>query len=125
MTLANKAKKDHMASKTDSNIRQFAYHILLIQVTTLLTEEEGMHVDEDIESIHHMRVASRRLRNALQVFKIFLPPQKYQIWLRAIKRITKSLSAARDLDVHLEAVENFLQNTEPEYPQGVDDCAIV
>lgn len=107
-----------MAAKSDSNTQNFAFQILLKQVDVMLTEVEGVHIAEDIESIHRMRVASRRLRNALQVFQNFFPSKKFQGWTNALRHITKSLGAARDLDVQLATVEQFLQNTEPKYRLG-------
>lgn len=54
-----------MAAKTDSSTRIFAHRILLKHVESMIGEVEGVRTAADIESIHRMRVASRRLRNAL------------------------------------------------------------
>ena len=59
-------------------------------------------VSGDIESVHRMRVASRRLRAVLNVFKSILPEQKAKVWKKEISRIGRALGRARELDVHIK-----------------------
>ncbi len=61
---------------------------------------------KDIDAVHDMRVASRRLRAALAVFGPCLPNEA-QTWRREIRRLTRSLGMARDLDVQIEFVRAF------------------
>ena len=107
-----------MVAKTDSKTRIFAHRILLKQVESMIGEVDGVRTAADIESIHRMRVASRRLRNALDLFGDILPEKRLQRWLGSVKTVTKSLGAARDLDVQIEVVNVFLQQTEPRYAAG-------
>ena len=62
---------------------------------------------DDIEAVHQMRVASRRLRAALSIFETVLPNQPVKRWRKAVKKVTRSLGAARDLDVQIEFVQKF------------------
>lgn len=107
-----------MAAKTDSITRIFAHRILLKHVESMIGEVDGVKTAADIESIHRMRVASRRLRNALDLFGDILPQKRLQRWLKSVKTITKSLGAARDLDVQIEVVNAFLKQTEPKFAAG-------
>lgn len=53
----------------------------------------------DAEGIHDMRVASRRLRMALQVYRPYLPGKPRKVLRRQAKRITQLLGNRRELDV--------------------------
>ncbi|MGI9501284.1 MAG: CHAD domain-containing protein [Geminicoccaceae bacterium] len=53
----------------------------------------------DPEGVHQMRVALRRLRSAVSVFRKLIPPDQY-IWLQEeAKRVIGALGPARDWDV--------------------------
>lgn len=54
------------------------------------------------EGVHQMRVALRRLRSALSLFKPFLPPEQLDRLVAEVKWLAGSLGAARDWDVFLE-----------------------
>ena len=107
-----------MSAKIDSTTRNFAQQILLKHVESMINEVDGVKSAADIESIHRMRVASRRLRNALDLFGDIFSPKRLQRWLDSVKTVTKSLGAARDLDVQIEVVETFIHKTEPKYVTG-------
>ena len=81
-----------------------AHQFLGAQFRALLANEamafEGLHS----EGVHQMRVASRRLRVGLEVFREWLPEGEVQSLRKEVKRITKSLGEVRDLDVFREAV---------------------
>ena len=64
-------------------------------------EIEGVKAAEDIEFIHRMRVASRRLRAALPLFRTCFPQKQYARWMKEIAGITRALGEARDADVQI------------------------
>jgi CHAD domain-containing protein len=64
-------------------------------------EIAGVRVAEDIEYIHRMRVASRRLRAALPLFSPCFPKKQYGRWMVEIAGITRALGDARDTDVQI------------------------
>ncbi len=64
-------------------------------------ETEGVRAAEDIEYIHRMRVASRRLRAALPLFRTCFPQKQYARWMKEIAAITRALGEARDTDVQI------------------------
>jgi CHAD domain-containing protein len=64
-------------------------------------EIEGVRKAEDIEYIHRMRVASRRLRAALPLFRPCFPQKQYARWMDEITEITRALGEARDADVQI------------------------
>lgn len=85
----------------------FAARQILPKTEAFLKEIEGAKAGEDIEYIHRIRVASRRLRAALPLFSYCCPEKKYQKWTREIKNITRTLGEARDLDVQLEFLRKY------------------
>ncbi len=93
----------------DDSIQLFAFQVLQGHVNAILNEMDGVRQAKDIECIHRMRVASRRLRNALDVFSDLLPVKKRTRWLIDLKSLTRSLGAARDLDVQMEIVDTFIK----------------
>ena len=64
-------------------------------------EIEGVKTSEDSEYIHRMRVASRRLRAALPLFRSCFPQKQYRRWMQEITNITRALGEARDADVQI------------------------
>lgn len=64
-------------------------------------EIEGVRSGDDIEHIHRMRVASRRLRAALPLFESCFPPVKFREWMVGLQKITRALGDARDTDVQI------------------------
>lgn len=77
------------------------------QLLAMQAEVPGVLQAVDIECIHRMRVASRRLRAAQSLFDGFLPKRHVADWEKLIKRVTRSLGLARDLDIQLETIRRF------------------
>jgi triphosphatase len=80
---------------------EVAFAILRRHFATMLAHEPGVRLGEDPEELHDMRVATRRLRAALKLYKKVLPrrAEKYE---RDLRYFANALGEVRDLDVHLE-----------------------
>ena len=63
----------------------------------------------DIERVHDMRVATRRLRAALEVFKPCFQAGELKGALREVKAIADALGERRDRDVTIAALEDFAE----------------
>jgi CHAD domain-containing protein len=61
----------------------------------------------DIERVHDMRVATRRLRAALEIFEPCFPPKELGAALAEVKAIADALGERRDRDVTIAALEEF------------------
>jgi CHAD domain-containing protein len=61
----------------------------------------------DIERLHDMRVATRRLRAAMEIFAPCFPRKRHKAALREVKEIAAALGERRDRDVAIEALEAF------------------
>jgi CHAD domain-containing protein len=92
----------------------FGLETLLERLPALAVEIEGVRAAEDIEYVHRMRVASRRMRNALALFGAELPRKHYAAWRDEMRRITRALGAARDADVQIARVQEFQQQAAAE-----------
>jgi CHAD domain-containing protein len=61
----------------------------------------------DIERVHDMRVATRRLRAALEVFEPCFPAPQHEEALTEVKAVADALGERRDADVAIAALERF------------------
>ncbi len=72
-------------------------------------EINGVKEAEDIEYIHRMRVASRRLRAALPLFRACFEEKQFKNWMKELTRITRALGEARDADVQIAFLQKSLK----------------
>jgi CHAD domain-containing protein len=77
------------------------------RILQLAAEKDGVRKAEDIECVHRMRVASRRIRTALPLFAFCIPKKRYRIWLRNIRAVTRALGEARDTDVQIAFLREY------------------
>lgn len=106
--------------KPDSLVCSFGAATLQKHLVSLNGEIEGVKQGTDIEFIHRMRVASRRFRNALEVFSACFPPRKFTFWMQNIRSITRALGAARDLDVQIFHITSIYQQVDvPKFKPGI------
>jgi CHAD domain-containing protein len=61
----------------------------------------------DIERVHDMRVATRRLRAALEIFEPCFPARPFGDALREVKRLADALGERRDRDVAIATLRAF------------------
>jgi CHAD domain-containing protein len=110
-----------MEHEPDASYTLFGADALLKRLQALTQESGGVRQAEDMEYIHRMRVASRRLRAALDLFQDTLPRRKFDTWEKQVKRITRALGAARDTDVQIAALDGYLGSlTEPRHRPGIE-----
>lgn len=81
-----------------------AWKTLARQFGRLAWNEPGTRLGVDTEYLHDMRVASRRLRMALEVFAMAIPEEARTRFSEDLRFIGRALGRVRDLDVGLERV---------------------
>jgi len=86
-----------------------------------MREIGGVEGAQDIEYIHRMRVASRRLRAALPLFSYCFPARHYAKWMQELTNVTRALGEARDADVQIAFLEKTLKKLQKE--SGADTKA--
>jgi CHAD domain-containing protein len=82
----------------------FALKVLRRFFAEMLSHEPGTRIGEDSEELHHMRVAVRRLRAALSMFREALTPEFEEI-RSELGWLGRSLGEVRDLDVQAESLQ--------------------
>jgi CHAD domain-containing protein len=90
----------------------FGAQQLLPLLEAFSKEIEGVKTAQDIEHIHRMRVASRRLRAALPLFASCFPEKRYWRWMQEIQKITRALGDARDTDVQIAFITKLIKKRE-------------
>jgi CHAD domain-containing protein len=70
----------------------------------MVQQEQGVLADSDPEYLHQMRIGSRRLITALQVFRDIVKLPKVAREPR-VQALTKALGRLRDLDVQIAAIK--------------------
>lgn len=89
-----------------STMGELAFAVVRRHLSVLLTKEPGTRLGEDIEELHDMRVATRRLRAAFEVFATALPSRAQALRVE-LKWLADALGAVRDLDVQLERMDEM------------------
>jgi len=75
---------------------------------------------DDIERVHDMRVATRRLRAALEVFAPCFDRDAHRDLLREVKQLADALGQRRDPDVQIAALTKLRGELPAEDHPGVD-----
>jgi len=84
-----------------------AGRIVAVRARELFDHAENVLDTEDIERVHAMRVASRRLRAVLEIFERAFPPRQWKPVLEDVKALADALGARRDPDVQIERFEGL------------------
>lgn len=79
--------------------------ILLGDFVKMLENEAGSRAGEDIEAVHDMRVATRRMRSAFRLLEAYYKPKPTRPYIDTLKLLANHLGAVRDLDVLIENLE--------------------
>ena len=73
----------------------------------------------DVEALHDMRVASRRLRAAMDVFGSCYPASQFKPLAKLARSLTRALGEVRDRDVLIEALQRRAKQAQPDEKPGV------
>jgi len=93
--------------------------ILYFFFQEMVRHEAGTIAGEDIEELHDMRVATRRLRAAFDIFGIFYNPKIITPFLKSLKTTGKSLGEVRDLDVSIGEINLYRQQLPEDQQKGL------
>ena len=84
-----------------------AVKIISTRADELREHARGVLDTGDIDRVHDMRVATRRLLAALEVFEPCFPRKTHRRALREVKRLADGLGERRDRDVAIASLRAF------------------
>ncbi|MCX7706959.1 MAG: CHAD domain-containing protein [Anaerolineae bacterium] len=100
--------------RADEPMSEAGRKILYTHFLRMLANEAGTRLGEDIEALHDMRVASRRMRAAYRIFEAHFDPKVIKPFNKSLRQTGQTLGAVRDLDVLLERAEAYRDTLSPE-----------
>ncbi len=95
--------------QTDMSYCKFGSEAILKLLEVFEKQIDGVITNDDIEYVHKTRVTSRRLRATMPLFKTCFRRKEFKEWLCEIKKVTRLLGDARDLDVQIVFVEQYME----------------
>ena len=87
--------------------REAAASTVAVRTQELFDHAEGVLDTSDIERVHDMRVATRRLRAVLEIYEPCFSRKALRDVLADVKALADALGERRDPDVHLAQLEEF------------------
>ncbi|MGO8723702.1 MAG: CHAD domain-containing protein [Acidimicrobiales bacterium] len=105
-----------------TTLGELAYRVLRKDALAMLAHVSGTRLGEDIEALHQMRVATRRMRAAFEMFSDVLPVRAARIhdelgWLAAL------LGEVRDLDIQIGRFDQWTEEMPGENRQALDELS--
>jgi len=97
-----------------------AARVVRVRADELVAHSENVLDTEDIERVHDMRVASRRLRAVLEIFEPCFPKADFKTVLRDVKALADALGERRDPDVHIEDMQAFAASVQAVNRPGME-----
>ncbi len=103
----------------DDSMSEAGRKIMLYHFAEMLRHEGGTRSGEDIEDLHDMRVATRRMRAAFDVFGEAFDRKVVKRHLQGLRATGRALGHVRDLDVFMEKAEHYLEELSIAGHQGL------
>jgi CHAD domain-containing protein len=111
------APADCIGIQPKESLAEAGRKVMSYHFAQMLRHEDGTRLGEDIEALHDMRVATRRLRAAFEVFNDAFEPQLMKPYLKGLRATGRALGSVRDLDVFMEKAQRYIDNL-PEGERG-------
>jgi len=104
----------------DEPMSEAGRKVLYVHYTRMLANEAGTRLGEDIEALHDMRVATRRMRAAFQIFTPYFDKKTLVPFVKGLRRTGRALGAVRDLDVLLEKAQAYGNALPPDQSDSLE-----
>jgi CHAD domain-containing protein len=107
----------------DAPLAELGRVLLRRHLRRMLSAERAVRADRDIEDIHALRVASRRLRATLRLLAPVAPTTELRPAQKMIRRLALAAGVVRDHDVLIAHLANNRALLPEELCAGLDDLA--
>jgi CHAD domain-containing protein len=104
----------------DDTMLQAARKTMVRHMQRMVDNEQGVRLGEDIEAVHDMRVATRRMRAALRVFDDYLDDDVAAALTKVLRRAGRTLGVVRDMDVFRDKAQHYLDARPEAERSGLD-----
>ncbi|HEX2907937.1 MAG TPA: CHAD domain-containing protein [Phototrophicaceae bacterium] len=95
------------AVQPEDSMAESGRKILLAELVLMLNQESGSRSGADIEHVHDMRVAIRRMRSAIRLLNPYLKGKAIKGYNRNLRQIGLVLGDVRDLDVVIDELQAY------------------
>ncbi|NJN92721.1 MAG: CHAD domain-containing protein [Anaerolineales bacterium] len=110
---------DKIGLESDDSLAEAGRKVLAYHFARMLKHEPGTRRGEDIEALHDMRVATRRMRAAFRVFEQGYSKKTIKPLLAGLRATGRALGRVRDLDVFMETLQAYQLTLPPTEQSGL------
>jgi CHAD domain-containing protein len=111
--------RDISGITTDATFREAAASAVEVRADEVFAFRDRVLDTTDIEGVHDMRVATRRLRAVMEIFAVCFPKQQHRRALREVKALADVLGERRDPDVMIDGLEEIAKALAPSDRSGI------
>jgi CHAD domain-containing protein len=104
----------------DDSLPEAARKVIKYHFARMRAKEKGTRDGSDVEDLHDMRVATRRIRAAWRIFDDAFKPARTRKLRRRLRVLSDRLGAVRDLDVLVDGLELYRKGLDPEQQPGLE-----
>jgi CHAD domain-containing protein len=103
-----------------ASFREAASMAVKVRAEEVFEHAQGVLDTSDIERVHAMRVATRRLRAVMEIFAPAFPKKQHRALLKEVKALADALGERRDRDVAIDAMTKIGAALTAEDRRGIE-----
>jgi len=111
--------RDIPGIEPDATFREAAASAIEVRADEVFAFRDRALDTSDIEGVHDMRVATRRLRAVMEIFAVCFPKEQHRRALKEVKDLADTLGERRDPDVMIDGLEKVAQSLGPADRSGI------
>ena len=111
--------RDIPSIEPDATFREAAASAIEVRADEVFSFRDRALDTNDIEGVHDMRVATRRLRAVMEIFAVCFPKEQHRRALKEVKELADVLGERRDPDVMIDGLEKVAKSLGPADRSGI------
>lgn len=112
--------KEKPGIEPEDDLSEAGRKVMGYHFAQMILHEAGTRLGSDIEELHDMRVATRRMRAAFEVFGDAFDRKAVKVHLKGLRATGRALGRVRDLDVFMEKARQYLETLPQEQRRGLE-----